>query len=332
MTPHEAKTTATAADQPARLGVSADAPMTEAVRAVMARQYQDMLANEAGCRTGKDMDAVHDMRVAIRRLRVAFRLFGGYYRRGTVRKLEQELRAAGRALGAVRDLDVFNKSASEYLQTVPKAQRSELDPLLADWRGRRQKAQKQLISYLDGPDFKRLLNDLGAFLNTPGAGVEEKTPVPVAPFQVRHKLGSEVWRRYEAVRAYSVVIPGAAPLVLHALRIECKYLRYILEFFVEVLGEETPALIAQVISVQDHLGDIQDAEVASRVLADFLAKAYRQQAGGETPFAVDLNGTVAYLNHRRKASQQLVATFPHTWKQMDSAKFRRRLGEAIAAL
>lgn len=332
MTHQQAKTTGTTAARALRSGITPDAPMTEAVRAVMARQYQDMLANEAGCRSGKDMEAVHDMRVAIRRLRVAFRLFGGYYRRGTVRKLEQELRSAGRALGAVRDLDVFNKSAVEYLQTVSRGQRDELDPLLADWQTRRQKAQKQLIGYLDGPDFKRLLNDLGAFLNTPGAAVEEKIPASGAAFQVRHKLGSEVWQRYEAVRAYGVVILSAPPPVLHALRIECKYLRYILEFFLEVLGEETPALIAQVISVQDHLGDIQDAEVASRVLADFLARAYRQQAGAETPFAVDLNGTVAYLNHRREASQQLMATFPRIWKQLESAKFRRRLAEAIAAV
>ncbi len=80
-------------------GILADEPMAEAVRKVMYRQYQDMLANEAGCRSGKSIDAVHDMRVATRRLRVAFRLFGSYYKRSLVRDLEQDLRRTGRTLG-----------------------------------------------------------------------------------------------------------------------------------------------------------------------------------------------------------------------------------------
>lgn len=46
------------------------------------------------------------------------------------------------------------------------------------------------------------------------------------------------------------------PETLHALRIECKYLRYTLEFFQEVLDHSVAALIRQVIAVQDHLGEI----------------------------------------------------------------------------
>lgn len=104
--------------------------MAEAVRKESTyRQYQTMLANEAGCRSGKSIDAVHDMRVATWWLRVALRLFGGYFKRGLVRDLETDLRKTGRTLGAARDLDVFNKTARLYLRSLPKAQRSDLDPL-----------------------------------------------------------------------------------------------------------------------------------------------------------------------------------------------------------
>lgn len=311
--------------------VRPDEPMAEAVRKIMARQYRVMLANEKGCRGGKSMDAVHDMRVATRRLRVAFRLFGAYYKRGLVRELETDLRKTGRTLGAARDLDVFNSTARQYLRAQPKPQRGELDPLLASWKRQRQIAHRGLVDYFDSPRYRRFLEKLGDFLTTSGAGVASQRAVP-APYQVRHLLASTVWARYEAVRAYEVILPAAAATDLHALRIECKYLRYTLEFFQEVLGDGAPALIRQVIAVQDHLGEIQDADVASRLLAEYLAKAFKAQAAASGGELADLDGVTRYLSYRRDHARQMTAAFPPVWKQIDSPKFRRRLAAVTASL
>ncbi|HSN73941.1 MAG TPA: CHAD domain-containing protein [Anaerolineae bacterium] len=313
-------------------GIRPDEPMAEAVRKVMYRQYQVMLDNEAGCRGGKSIDAVHDMRVATRRLRVAFRLFGSYYKRSLVRDLEQDLRRTGRTLGAARDLDVFNKTARQYLSTLPKQQRKDLDPLLASWKRQRQIAHRELIGYFDSPRYQRLVEKLGDFLTTAGAGVAAGKESPGARIEVRHVLGSTLWQRYEAVRAFEVVLPAAPPETLHALRIEFKYLRYALEFFQEVLGSGAPQLIRQVIVAQDHLGEIQDAEVANRLLADYLAKAFKEQAAVSTLEAADLDGVTRYLSHRRDQSRQMTATFPEMWKQIDSVKFRRRLAAVLVPL
>jgi CHAD domain-containing protein len=313
-------------------GIRPDETMAEAVRKVMYREYQVMLANEAGCRGGKSIDAVHDMRVATRRLRVAFRLFGSYYKRSLVRDLEQDLRRTGRTLGAARDLDVFNKTARQYLRALPKQQRKDLDPLLASWKRQRQIAHRELISYFDSPRYQRLVEKLGDFLTTTGAGVAAGKEPPGARIEVRHVLGSTLWQRYEAVRAYEVVLPTAPPETLHALRIEFKYLRYALEFFQEVLGPGAPQLIRQVIAAQDHLGEIQDAEVANRLLADYLSKAFKEQAAVSTLEAADLDGVTRYLSHRRDQSRQMTATFPEMWKQIDSVKFRRRLAAVMVPL
>lgn len=320
------------APAPAQAIIHCDDPMAEAVRVVMARQSSVMRANEAGCRQGKDDDAIHDMRVAIRRLRVAFRLFGDYYRRSTIRPLEQELRQAGRMLGAVRDFDVMARDARAYVAVGDKAQRVDLAPLLSHWRDQRQKVHRQLVDYLDGDGFRGLLDGLEAFVSTPETGLAGKAQQPGDPYQVRHVLGSLVWMRYEAVRAYETVLPDSPPTVWHALRIACKYLRYSLEFFQEVLGEDTPSLIAQVISVQDHLGNLQDAEVAGHRLVEFLALAYRQQAAAATPFDVDLNGVTGYHSDRREAVQRLMAGFAPVWSQIEGVKFRRRLAAALETL
>lgn len=312
-------------------GIKPDEPMAEAVRKVMYRQYQVMLVNEAGCRSGKSIDAVHDMRVATRRLRVAFRLFGSYYKRGLVRDLETDLRKTGRTLGAARDLDVFNKTARQYLRTLPKQQRSDLDPLLASWKRERQLASRTLVEYFDSPRYRRLVDKLGDFLATPGAGTINNKAT-AAPVQVRHVLVSTIWQRYETVRAYEAVLPKAPPEMLHALRIECKYLRYTLEFFQEALAPGIAPVIRQVIAVQDHLGEIQDAEVANRLLADYLSKAFKEQAAVSTMEAADLEGVTRYLSHRRDQSRQMTVTFPEMWKQIDSVKFRRRLAAVLVPL
>ncbi len=323
---------------PSKAAVSAAAvirphdAMVEAVRVVMARQYIVMRTNEAGCRQGQDDAAIHDMRVAIRRLRVAFRLFSGYYRRTITHALEQELRQAGRALGAVRDFDVLTRDARAYLAAADKGQRGDLQPLLAHWKEQRQKAHRQLVAYLDSGAFKHLLDELQTFTATPGAAVAGQTPRVGEPYQVRHVLSSLIWARYEAVRAYETVLADAPPAVWHALRIECKYLRYVLEFFQEVLGSDTPALIAQIISVQDHLGNLQDAEVAGHRLVEFLALAYRRQAAAETPFAVDLFGVTSYHRGRREAVRSLMADFPPVWALVGGVKFRRRLAAALETL
>ena len=72
--------------------------MAEAVRKILSSQFQVMVDSEAGSRKGKNIDAVHDMRVATRRMRAAFRLFGSYFRPAAIAGFQKDLRKIGRAL------------------------------------------------------------------------------------------------------------------------------------------------------------------------------------------------------------------------------------------
>jgi len=315
-----------------RAGIVANEPMAEAVRKILHSQFQVMVDSEAGSRKGKNIDAVHDMRVATRRMRAAFRLFGSYFRPAAIGGFQKDLRKIGRALGAVRDLDVFNREAQTYLETLSEDRKDGLDPLFGQWESERRQARKALIAFLDSKRYQRFAADFSVFLTKEGAGV---MPVPagsVTRQQVRHLLSSSLWQLYETVRAYEVVIPGAPPVTHHALRIDCKFLRYALEFFEEVLGPGTPALIVDVIEIQNHLGDLQDAEVASRLLADFLAQWYDGAASDPTLDVGAVDGVVEYLNYRRFEARQLIATFPDAWPRINSPEFRKRLAEALLVL
>ena len=140
----------------------------------------------------------------------------------------------------------------------------------------------QMLDYLDGSSYREFVADFGAFLTTPGAGAPSIPDDEPVPFQVRHVAPSLIITHYESVRAFERLLPGAPLLTYHALRIDCKGLRYALEFFRDLLGDEAPALIKQVTGMQDLLGELQDAHVAEALLDGFLRdhrKAAREAAG-----------------------------------------------------
>jgi CHAD domain-containing protein len=209
---------------------------------------------------------------------------------------------------------------------VGKKRQHDLDPLLRHWRDERELARQSLIQHLDSDGYRRFVEEFGRFLNSEGAGVE---PVPSGEpvrYQVRHVLGSQVWLLYETILAYENVLDDAPVSTLHLLRIDCKRLRYTLEFFQEILGPDTPWLIKAVIAIQDHLGDLQDATVASSMLSDFLVHWHANSTQEEVA------GVALYLAYRRKEARRLIDTLPRAWPRIASLRFRRRLANALMTL
>lgn len=311
------------------LVLDAGEPVAEAIRKVLGEQFDIMLSNEDGSRLGDDIEHVHDMRVAVRRMRTAFRLFGDYYRRGSIKRFQKDLRDIGRALGAVRDLDVFNREAARYLRQQPKRRRHDLDPLLAHWRCQRETARLALIAHLDGETYRAFVPGFGEFVWSPGAGVQPVSDAEPERFLVRDVLSSTVWQRYETVRAYGRVFDRGPMTTLHAWRIDCKYLRYTLEYFQSLLGPDASWLIREIIALQDHLGDIQDAEVAQGILGDFMAQ---YSVGQDSLDEVNLAHVASYRTYRSDRQAALLAALPKTWARVDSARFRRRLAGSLLAL
>lgn len=298
--------------------IAADQPIAEAVRVLLGGQLAELQAQEARFWAGDYGDAVHRMRVALRRMRSLLRLFSDRFEPGALDDLFAGMRATGRKLGTVRDLDVLVEHLTDYQAGMPEDARGEADSLVKAWRTRRRAARKDLRRYLRGKRFRRFITRLTAFTSEVGAGVPDDDG-KVVPRQVRHVLGSTIWRRYEAVWAYGPVLEGASDETLHALRIECKYLRYALEFFRDVLGETKAApLIAPVVTLQDYLGNLHDASVAGETLERTGRKtdAMREQ----------------YLTHRGAELETLTEGLPTLWAKLDNPRYRRNLAAMLAAL
>ena len=308
-------------------GILAGDPMGEAGRKVFRFHLARMLQHEPGTRAGEDIEELHDMRVAVRRMRAAFQVFGPHYKARAIRGYVIGLRRTGRALGAVRDLDVFMERARSYLDTLPADRAGDLDPLLDVWRAEREKARQAMIDYLDGDRYRDFVDAFRLFVETPGAGVRDSDDIPPKPTLIGHVAPQLIYTRWAGVQAFGPLLEGAPISVLHALRIECKRLRYTLEFFQDVLGPTSGKVIAQVVELQDHLGSLNDADVANAILSDFLFATK-----GKSPERVIAPGVVHYLAAKQSELQTLIATFPQVWERFNRPQVRHWLAEAVAEL
>jgi CHAD domain-containing protein len=311
-------------------GVEATDTLAEAGRKVLGYHFAEMVRHEEGTRSGEDIEELHDMRVATRRMRAAFEVFAGGFKPKAIDPYLKGLRATGRALGRVRDLDVFMEKARQYLESLPEEARGGLDPLLEAWRKEREKGRGEMLAHLNSEDYTVFKRRFLVFLTTPGEGASRA--VPPTPQLVREVLPVLVYTRLGAVRAFAPVLDSATLDQLHALRIEFKKLRYTLEFFREVLGGEARGLIEEIKALQDHLGDLNDADVACQILRDFLDEWENRQLMVPIDEREDPEPIVAYLATRHAERHRLVVTFREAWARFDRPEVRARFAAAVAVL
>lgn len=302
--------------------VYGDDDVTEAARKVLAQQTRKMEKYEAGVRSGGDAEDVHQMRVVTRRMRATLALTRDVFDRRVLAGFAPMLRQLARALGAVRDRDVFLMHIDAYRATLPEEQQGDLDALVTQLQAEQKAAQRQLLRLLDNKKLAKSRKALTKFVNTAGMGVlpldlEEHE---VGATQVRHRLGSAIWSRYEELRAYETALDDEAPETLHQMRIAGKRLRYTLELFEDVLeSARYKETRTRLMELQDHLGNIQDAEVSL---------AYLQAFDDTFPSA----GLESYIASREQQRQELVEGFPKVWGKVGGLTFRRRLADVLTQL
>lgn len=305
-------------------GVLAEDNVAEAGRKVLRFHLARMLDYEAGTRTGIDAEDLHKMRVATRRQRAAWRVFGSAFRPRRTKRYRDGLREIASRLGAVRDLDVQLEAADIYRADLPVAEQRALEPLLGAWRTHRDVARTLLIRELDSDGYRRWIDDYRDFVRTEGAFA---LPVgPVQPHRVRDTAPSRIWSAYEQLRGYEPVLRWADVETLHDLRIAAKWLRYSLEFTREALGPEAATLIARVTALQDHLGLMNDADVTASMARTFLV-----EHAGELS-SLESAAIGRYLVDREREVARLRRTMGPTWRAASGLRFRRALGRVVAEL
>ncbi len=310
--------------------LATDDPMAEAGRKVLLADFIDMLEHEDGSRSGKDIEDVHQMRVATRRMRSALRLFEPYFKQKTVRPFADSLRTLARRLGDVRDLDVLIEDVQKAQGKVGEDGQTALQTIIDHFDAKRQKARAKLVKHLDSDAYRRFIDDFAAFLTQPGAGAISVGEGSITPYQVRHAVPALLQDHLGMVRAYDTVIPPvsrtdetpALPDIatLHQLRIEFKRLRYALHFFRDVLGASGKAFIEEIKTMQDLLGRLNDTYVAEEHLSDFVAEG------------LDEALIEPYLNELLAEREALENSLPSAWRRFNTRNVMSKFSEALLML
>jgi CHAD domain-containing protein len=287
--------------------------------ATLRRHLAVLLAKEAGTRLGDDIEELHDMRVASRRLRAATALFAEFLP-AEAERLRPELAWLGREIGAVRDLDVQLAQLDEWAAALEQPDAERLAQLRAALAARRAEARAEMLAALDSPRYDRLVRRFAAMVRS-RSGTRTRPARAVAPDLIE--------RRYRALRkAMRRADATGEPDAYHRLRIAGKRFRYAVEFLADVYPGRTKPLVRRTVALQDLLGAYQDGHVAiDRLRA--LAAEQGAELGAETVFVM---GEVA--ERYRAAIDAIPSEVGPAFERLDGKpwrRFRRSLDEARPA-
>jgi CHAD domain-containing protein len=298
----------------------------EVGRANLRRHLASWLAHEPAARLGEDPEALHELRVAGRRIEATLRVFEPYLQKSLVRQ-RPGWKSLVRALGTVRDLDVQLAGLAAFVDELHDSDAGQVAPLLERLRSERRSARSRMLSMLDRPSTRRLVRRLRAALARP-APVRVRADNPVAavaaPKLIRQSF-KKVQRAAQAVRA-----DGSAA-AYHALRRRAKRLRYTIEAFDGFYGHQAARLLQAIRRLQKSLGSNQDAYVAA---ARFhaMARSRARRLPPETSFWMGVfveRQTSIAADARQRVQERYAKLHGRRWKALRRAM--KKLATAHAA-
>jgi CHAD domain-containing protein len=299
LTVRESDSEAYVLETPARPSVDEPASPRERIRARVGEQYEQILAHDPGSRLGREPEAVHKFRVAVRRLRALLRSLGSTVDRVWADQLRSELGWLGRALGEVRDRDVLLIQLRAQVDELEATDRAAAEKLVQRLERERTEARAGLETVLGSGRYLTLLARLEEAAEEPRwVGVEEK------PLE---QLAAKEFRKLQ--KAAAVLERDPTDEQLHETRIRAKRARYAAEVAEAVVGKPARRVIERAKEFQDASGEHQDAVVAEQTL--------RRLAEGAEPEVAFAAGRLAELQHERRVRAR--REIPRAWKRLDKA-------------
>lgn len=204
-------------------------------------------------------EAVHEARVASRRLRVALAYVMPFYHVPEIKRIQRTLKTVTTTLGATRTLDVSRRLLAELGHGAgvdARPIRVDLDRSLE--KGRQESAQR-CMEVLRTAQLRRLGQEVEAILGAPHGHATPETLEKTGRRQVL-RLEKEAWRDWKRYRK------SRKKKDLHRLRITVKQARYGLEIYHEHHGGAVPEFLTMLGQAQSRLGRVHDLEMLARWL------------------------------------------------------------------
>lgn len=252
---------------------------------------------------GEDPEGVHQMRVALRRLRAALGVFHALQDSETRAEMTREIAWIAHLLGAVRDLDVFLGETLPPLQAA-LPQQAGLADLQRNAEQARLRARRQLQRALASPRYQRLLLRLGGLMH----GTQVQLPTTALPELARAMLD----KRHRQLRRHGKHMDRMHPQERHLARIAGKKLRYTAEFFAGLHpGKRSTVYLRRLARLQDVLGALNDIAVTTQLL---------QSLAGRRPDPAMQAALAACAGWNARHHRQLLDRLSRVWRDFARAE------------
>jgi CHAD domain-containing protein len=256
-------------------------------------------ANEPGLRAHLDSEFLHDFRVGVRRTRSLLGQIKDVFPPDALAHFSNEFSWLGGLTGPPRDLDVLVLSLSAPTDDVSVDDLTAVRTLLVDIQEREHKG---LVDALDSDRYQRLLHDWTAFLERPAPFHSEAVNAgrPLADV-----VAERAWRLTRRIARRSESIDENTPAdILHALRLDAKKLRYLIDVTPTFYDRaDLERILSALKKLQRVLGDFNDAEVQAKRFADCGAALAAAQGSPSTVLALNRLEQQRHQQHDRLRKQ-----------------------------
>lgn len=287
-----------------RIKLDHDDVAVSAVKKILSHLLRTIKQNEPGIKADIDTEFLHDFRVAVRRTRSALDQIKDVFPDKMVRRFSQDFEKIGKGTNRFRDLDVYLLRRNEYDAMLPESLRPGLGPVFEWLRLERRKEHQNLVETLASEGYRQTILSYENFILSD----HDSNELPANANKPVLKLAQKFIRdAYEKVSKKGNTVDVHSPdSELHSLRIKCKKLRYLLEFFSSLFPRnEVGILVKQLKNLQGTLGNFNDFCVQQNSLMKLIETS---QFGKDTRIvAAAVGGLVAILHQKQKQTRKLSA-------------------------
>jgi CHAD domain-containing protein len=298
----------------------------EATKIILRYLLQIMKINKANLEKDLDTEFLHDFRVATRRTRSALDQIKSVFPKNIADRFKKEFALVGKLSNQLRDLDVYLLKEDAFKAILPPVLRDDIAPLFEYLRKSRSKALQKVIRGLKSKKYAQIMQNWESFLDEP---VQDPPPASNANVPIITLARKRIYKQYRRiVKDGSRILENTEDEKLHALRIECKKLRYLMEFFSSLFPrKKINMLIAQLKTLQDNLGDFNDLCVQEKYLlniAEELPATHRKSKKAQ----VAIGSLIGTLDREK---QIIKDAFAKTFTDYASSSNKRAFSKLFAS-
>jgi CHAD domain-containing protein len=282
------------------------------VRHSLARSVTQLIGEHARVCAGDDPEALHQFRVAARRLRSDLRTFAPLLDRRWTTWLRDELAWLGNEVGIGRDADVLAERLRSQVARLPDRDAKLAGALLQRLAETTSHAFEHVLATLTDDRYVSLLDALVDAARQPRFATEPSGLAGRSGRPVFIDLAHRPWRRLN--RAVDALAPDAPDTAFHAIRILAKRARYATEAVAPLYGKDARRFASALADVQTVLGNYQDTTIA---------EAWLREAAKALPSTRLVAGEL--IAFERDDRVRLRAQFWTVWKKTSRRKLRKWL-------